>query len=152
MLQAAFLSSRVHGPLHHGKVDSISVEFEAGNTDERVFGLLERLLNGVGIPLVDSQVDGLLGIAAFMGNDQLLNQFTQYSSIVLLRYLRRGFLSREWMAVLLAHLPDSGLDSHFVADFVLQFRSRMEGAGSSVLSRGLDNRRHSFDCFHFISA
>jgi hypothetical protein len=75
--QAAFVSPRVHALFQQDKtLDSFFVDCERfGLQEERIFELLERLLNGFELEIETSELPGLLSLATFLGNTELLNHF-----------------------------------------------------------------------------
>jgi hypothetical protein len=75
--QAAFLSPRVHLLLQEdATVDSLFIEFRGREIDEtRMLGFLHDLMNGLGISPSVSEAENLVGVAAFLGNTELLNWF-----------------------------------------------------------------------------
>jgi hypothetical protein len=74
--QAAFISPRVHALLQEDRtLDSCCLEFESHNGGEkRIFEFLEQLVKGVSTDSRDSERDWLVELAAFLGNDELLDQ------------------------------------------------------------------------------
>jgi hypothetical protein len=75
--QAAFISPRVHSLLQEDTTtDSLFVDCLPQEIDEnRIFSLIEQLMNGCAIDPTVSEACGILRVAGFLGNIELLNQF-----------------------------------------------------------------------------
>jgi hypothetical protein len=82
--QAAFISPRVHLLVQEDvTIQSLFLEFQTYNVSEkRIFELLGRLVNGLPIDLRGSEVDAVREMAGFLGNIELLNQFSSDATLI----------------------------------------------------------------------
>jgi hypothetical protein len=81
-VQAAFISPRVESLLKQDKtIDSFWIDCESSNMNEkRVFRFFEDLMNGLRIDPRGFDREGVLAVATFLGNTELINHFIQDDS------------------------------------------------------------------------